>query len=168
SETEEDDSGGKYYKQIRRPLSEKSTVEFVLIPRKKQFWKADTNLSDPRTFYISRFKINREQFRWFAELNPENAKDNRWKHKNAVGDDDQMPVRNVTVTDAHVFAEWLGGRLPSCKQWDKAAGRYHPSRGEGPYKGKWDEKNKLRIAVGELSKPFPNGSAVTEDDQSRY
>jgi hypothetical protein len=168
SETEEDDSGGKYYKQIRRPLSEKSAVELVLIPRKKQFWTPGANLADPRTFYISRFKISREQFRLFAEQNPENVRDNRWKDKHVVGDDDRMPVRNVTVTDAHSFAKWLGGRLPSCKQWDKAAGRYHPSRGEGPYKGKWDEKNKLRIAVGELSKPFPNGSAVTEDDESVY
>jgi formylglycine-generating enzyme required for sulfatase activity len=168
SETEDDDSGGKYYKQIRSS-NEKSSVEFVLIPRKKQFWKADANLADPRTFYISRFKTSREQFRMFAVRNPEKVTDERWREGDRAKDD-HVPVRNVTVTDAHAFAEWLGGRLPSCKQWDKATGRYHPSRRdrEGPYKGKWDGKKSLKIAVGELSNPLPNGSPETEDDVSVY
>jgi serine/threonine protein kinase len=30
------------------------------------------------------------------------------------------PVQRVTVTEAMVFAEWLGGKLPTAMQWDKA------------------------------------------------
>jgi serine/threonine protein kinase len=164
-ETEEDDSGVKYYKQIRRPLTGKSPVEFVLVPHRKQYWRTDAGGHDnPSTFYISRFKINREQFRFFAEQNPDKVRNENWK-KHA--DDDRAPVRDVAVTDANAFAEWLGGRLPSCVQWDKAAGRYHPDRGEGPYQGQWDDENKLRIAV-RLKKPLPNGSPGTEDDVSVY
>jgi hypothetical protein len=166
SEMEEDDSGVKYYKQIRRPLSGKSPIEFLLVPHKKQYWRTDAGgHDDPTTFYISRFKISREQFRFFAEVNPEKVRNGNWKKH--ADDDDQMPIRNVAVTDANAFAVWLGGRLPSCVQWDKAAGRYHPSRGEGPYQGHWDKKKKLRIAVG-LHNPFPNGSPKTEDDISVY
>jgi formylglycine-generating enzyme required for sulfatase activity len=34
-----------------------------------------------------------------------------------------LPVMNVTVTEAHCFAEWLGGVLPSGEQWDEAGGK---------------------------------------------
>ena len=84
-----------------------------------------------------------------------------------------MPVRDVTVSDAHGFAKWLGGRLPSPVQWDKAAGRYHRLQGldpflEGPYQGKWNDNKNLRIAVGGLDTPRPIGSVDTEDDKSIY
>jgi hypothetical protein len=164
NQTETDDNGVPYYKQIRGLLNEKDAVEFVLIPQLKQYWQAHAGVADPQTYYISRDKISRSQFRWFAEQYPKLVKDNRWK-KDHADDDDRIPIRDVTVTDAHAFANWLGGRLPSRRQWDKAAGRYHPERGEGPYRGKWNKQNKLRIAVGNL---LPIGSPETEDDVSVY
>jgi hypothetical protein len=76
-----------------------------------------------------------------------------------------MPVRDVTVEEAHAFAEWLGGRLPTLVQSDKAAGRYHPLRGEGPYKGEWKSKGTLRVAV-DREQPLPVGESA--DDENLY
>jgi formylglycine-generating enzyme required for sulfatase activity len=166
TETEKDDNGVNYYKRIRLPLNDKIAFEFLLIPQQERNWKANARLRDLRTFYISRFKISREQFRWFAEQNPKIAKDVRWKEH--VNDNDRMPVRHVIFKEALAFANSLGCRIPSCDQWDKAAGRYHPLRGEGPYIGSWNDQKKPRIAVGELKKPCIMDSPETAQDVSIY
>lgn len=169
AETVEDDHNIRYHKRIRGPSNAKSPVEFVLVPQRGDSWKVDAELRDVLTFYISRFKITREQFQYFAQTHPK--VDGRWRDHH--DENDRWPVFDVTVTDAHSFAVSLGGRLPSRVQWDKAAGRYHPTRGhdpywEGPYKGLWGLERKLRIAVGELELPLPIGYRQTEDDESVY
>jgi serine/threonine protein kinase len=50
-----------------------------------------------------------------------------------------LPVFRVTAVEAHRFARWLGGDLPSLKEWDKAAGLYEKPRRQGPFQGNWDE-----------------------------
>src|SRR5439155_9498739 len=54
-----------------------------------------------------------------------------------------FPVFRVKVTEAHCFAEWLGGRLPTKKQWLRAAGAGEDKR-PGPFSE--DEKD---LGVGE-------------------
>jgi formylglycine-generating enzyme required for sulfatase activity len=64
----------------------------------------------------------------------------------------KIPVFRVTVTEAHCFAEWLGGlhgRLPTDNQWCKACGRYDDHRKLTPFDG-----NRAGIAVG-LGKEGP-------------
>jgi formylglycine-generating enzyme required for sulfatase activity len=51
-------------------------------------------------------------------------------------DQGDWPVFRVDVQEAHACAEWLGGRLPSVEQWDKAAGRFdRKDKGEDPDAG---------------------------------
>src|SRR5262249_10155316 len=62
---------------------------------------------------------------------------------------------------------WLGGKLPTTRQWDKAAGLYddpHPSR--GPFRDGWDEKDPAQIAVGQRKAPLEVGQA--SHDVSTY
>jgi serine/threonine protein kinase len=161
-QSEMDASGTRYYKYIRRQVNEKETVEFVLVPR-------DKPKLDVATFYISSNKITRGQFGLFAEKNKVNDK---WKMEHAK-DPESMPVRDVTFTDAYGFANWLGGRLSSLDQWDKAAGLWHPSRGqdpywEGPYRGKWGNDKRCAVAIGGLKQPLAVGDAGEKDDVSVY
>jgi formylglycine-generating enzyme required for sulfatase activity len=64
----------------------------------------------------------------------------------------RLPVFRVTVTEAHCFAEWLGGRLPTRRQWRKAAGRDDDDR-QGPFDG--DPKNTKDLAVNLSEGPWP-------------
>jgi serine/threonine protein kinase len=63
------------------------------------------------------------------------------------------PVMGTVFRQAEEFSKWLGGALPTCQQWDTAAGLYLPSaaKQQGPFLGVW--KNgagpKLAIAVGD-------------------
>jgi serine/threonine protein kinase len=162
AETERDSNSVEYYKRIRRRLGEREEVQFVLVPLGGMSEERRAGAVDPKTFYISRDKITRGQFGIFQE-SKRIVPESRWKSH--AHDDVQMPVRDVTVEEAHAFAEWLGGRLPTLVQSDKAAGRYHPSRGEGPYKGSWKGERTLRVAV-DRRQPLPVGESA--DDESLY
>jgi len=65
----------------------------------------------------------------------------------------RMPVFRVRVTEAHCFAEWLGGRLPQQRQWLKAAGEGDKRAGEGPFR---DDAKDKGLAVGLMATgPWP-------------
>src|SRR5262249_40008937 len=82
-----------------------------------------------------------------------------------------LPVLGVGWQDATTFAEKsFGGNLPQLLQWDKAAGRFYPYadaklRPEGPYRGRWDDRPRPHIAVGQ-KEPWPVGTA--KDDISPF
>jgi formylglycine-generating enzyme required for sulfatase activity len=65
----------------------------------------------------------------------------RIQRKNLGADDPEMPVFRVTALEAHQFARWLGGWLPSKNEWERAAGLGMPGR-EGPFQGSWNELKK--------------------------
>jgi formylglycine-generating enzyme required for sulfatase activity len=55
------------------------------------------------------------------------------RHSLGVGEGrGDAPVFRVTATEAHCFAEWLGGRLPRRDQWLKSAGLGEDTR-SGPF-----------------------------------
>jgi len=100
-------------------------IRFLLIPR--------TQPNDPPTFYIMEDKVWIEPFEAFATKPPRPLKGQTWRDlpENKLGK--EFPIMGVLATDAEQFAHWLGGELPTPRQWDKAAGRYDPQRGEGPF-----------------------------------
>jgi len=62
-------------------------------------------------------------------------------------DESQLPVFRVTWQEAEEFAKWLGGNLPTEKQWDKAAGRFEADASEGPFHGRWDSDPRPAVSV---------------------
>jgi formylglycine-generating enzyme required for sulfatase activity len=68
----------------------------------------------------------------------------------------RLPVFRVTVTEAHCFAEWLGGRLPSRKQWRKAAGLGEDDR-PGPFSGDPDQTEGLAVNLSKGPWPVDQG-----------
>jgi serine/threonine protein kinase len=68
----------------------------------------------------------------------------------------RLPVFRVTVTEAHCFAEWLDprhGRLPTRRQWLKAAGKNEDMR-VGPFSGRAGDREGLAIGLGNEG-PWP-------------
>lgn len=84
---------------------------------------------------------------------------NDWPQPDDLGAGEKTwPVLRVDVQEAHRCAEWLGGVLPSADEWDKAAGRFEPDRGPGPYQSSPGPGD---IAVG-LEAPRPIGTAAKD------
>jgi formylglycine-generating enzyme required for sulfatase activity len=155
-------------------------VRFLLVRKQKE--------SDPSTFYIMQDKVSVGLFRRFAQTHArdfvgadwqntewreiamvyiQSARDTVcpfWKQKRFAGDDypqDRQPVMGVDARVAHLFARWLHGKLPTQKQWDKAAGRYEEPRAEGPLRGTWDKNDPNQIAVNRGRKgPMACGEAT--------
>jgi hypothetical protein len=169
--------GLKFYDHIEKVVQDRR-ISFRLIPH-----EAD---SDPPTFYMMENKVSNDLFALaladpaFRNLLDEEAKahpqtiQRQWD-KGGLGEDGDnvrdlgmdgkgdWPVLRVTVTEAYLFARWLGGNLPTVKQWDKAGGGLNddprPCQGEP-----WGPED---IAINRSQKgPMPVGKAAK--DRSRF
>ncbi len=165
------DSRGKtYYRRLVRP-KHGHEIEMVAIPQE--------DAGDPATFYIMKNKVWNGLFTAFTEQEKDECEalfkkyssdrpgcqgliSRRW-HEGALdnlrGKDlgtgpgkEKLPVFRVTVTEAHCFAEWLGGKLPSREQWLKAAGALKTHDPAWPFYG---DPRDLAVQLGEG--PWPVG-----------
>jgi hypothetical protein len=164
-----DNRGRHYYKRLVHHMDGVDLpLVLVGVPR---------NLpGDPETFYIMENKVWNELFALFM-ADPESKrlfkkylerpgfKDlarNEWQKGGFAankplfgvdGDDKRkLPVFRATVTEAHCFAEWMGGQLPTQQQWRKAAGWDEGGR-VGPFEG--DPKDLNGLALGLQEGPWP-------------
>jgi hypothetical protein len=185
--TDRDLNSKRYWKRLTRRYGDQP-VTLLAIPK--------TNAGDPDTFYIMEDKVWNDLFKAVME-DPEAQKRlkervrdsgltekpgfpnsiqlGQWRRGATAdgrdlgidGDRGKLPVMRVTVLEALVFADRLGGKLPTLKQWFKAAGK-----GEGNRKGPFAEDPQKPghfddIAVGlAATGPWPVGKA--ERDRSVY
>jgi serine/threonine protein kinase len=149
-------TGHKFYRRIVRDVNGQKVVMIAIPP---------SSPADPPLFYIMENKVwndlyaafmaSPEAERLFEKYRSREGGDqlfskdkDQWKDgadapgarpprlKLGVGEGrGRMPVFRVTVTEAHCFAEWLGGRLPKRIQWLKAAGALDPNASDGPFDG---------------------------------
>jgi serine/threonine protein kinase len=139
-------SGGRTY--ARRIVFRRDELEipFVFVPR--------THNDDPTDFYIMEQKVSNGQFRRYAELHSDRMHKSQWeqggvaREKSLGAANPKLPVLHVRCDEAWGFALWVGGRLPTLDQWNKAAGVNEPRTAPGPYKATADGKPDGLIAVG--------------------
>jgi len=128
--------GKAYYNRIDVTKA-KLRVPFLLIHQPKR--------DDEPAFYIMEDKVWVGLFRDFTVRDKENQQDwhDCWMRLKAKGrnEDDDWPVLGVRAEEADAFASWMGGRLPSQREWDMAAGR--PS-GRDPVGGPFDPTADLK------------------------
>ncbi len=122
---------GVYYPKIAKQIADDKVV-FLLIPREKDG-------SGLATFYMMENKVSNRLFK-AALADPKFRSDiaqmrkdypaERMEWKEVKEEDnakeDELPVFQVNVLEAHCFARWLcskGGQLPTVEQWDKASGK---------------------------------------------
>jgi hypothetical protein len=171
---DKDLNGGTYYRRLVKRVGDED-VFMVLVKREKA--------TDPPTFYMMENKVWNKLFQQFAadpkvhellqsyeDENPGTIKE-EWRHGawngEAVnlgvdGDQERVPVCGVTVTEAYFFAQWLGGKLPTQKQWLKAAGAsldatMPDEENTGPFQGQASDTSDL--GVGLRTGPLPVGTA---------
>jgi serine/threonine protein kinase len=75
-----------------------------------------------------------------------NPDPDKWPFFGVDGPNGRLPVFRITVTEAHCFAEWLDGRLPTKMQWLQAAGKGKDTR-PGPFEGEAEDKQGLAIGL---------------------
>ena len=156
--------GTHYYDRISRVLPSGTRVPFVLVEQ--------TPGSELRTFYMMETKVWNELFQEFAAETPDALKGDDWRRGAEAGgqelgvDNPRLPAVRMTAMEAYRFSEWLGGDLPSIKQWDTAAGLYLDELGDGPFVSP-PNGEAPRIAVDRrASGPLPVGEAP--DDVSPF
>jgi hypothetical protein len=155
-EVDASQGGRRYYDRIVKVLGDGTSVPFVLVRKGRG--------SDPDTFYIMEDKVWVGLFRKFADENPGRVSNSQWRDEGALADQKptkdgrpRNPVMNVTVIDAWTCARWLGGNLPTVKQWNKASGFNEPNRGTGPFLEPW-EKGEIAVDRGKEG-PMDVGTA---------
>jgi hypothetical protein len=152
--SEPDFDGKRYYQKIARHWPDLPDTEFVLIPRARK--------GDPYTFYMMVNKVSAGLFRkYLAQPLPEGKVRPPWQ---GLGDD--FPALELNIAEAAACARWLGGNVPTTKQWDKAAGNDDRNGREGPFRGSWKQDPRPEVAVGKLTKPMKVGEAT--DDESIF
>jgi serine/threonine protein kinase len=171
--------GRKLCDRIIREWPDGMSVVFLLITQKHD--------KDAPPFYIMRDKVSNAVFRKFAEESAGNVTNSDWQRGGArlengttvdVGAGDDLPVMRVTFEDARRCAGWLGGDLPTTRQWLVAAGRYdspgQTDNTRGPFDGAFVDGNLVGcnldgedIAIDRIRKgPKPIGTAP-KDHSSR-
>jgi serine/threonine protein kinase len=182
-EVDKDLQGRTYYQRQSKDINGQKVV-MRLIKQEKA--------SDPKTFYIMQDKVWNDLYAEFDKNPEEQARLEAYGRNNpgtvkaewkkggwdgsgndlgVNGQQGQMPVFNVTVTEANFFAKWLGGKLPSRNQWIKAAGgsldEAMPNADEtGAFRGTIHDFGDVRVGSGETARPFPVGTSMR--DISRF
>jgi serine/threonine protein kinase len=127
--------GKRRYSRIVHPLPNAEPLVFLLMPH--------TPSQNLPAFYILRDKVTFEQFdavlkdpRMDQLLQRHEVKSGdwstlkrKWENPNWYNPSQaRHPVVGVTPTEAHCFAVFVGGLLPTGKQWDKAGGRWDDAK----------------------------------------
>lgn len=82
-------------------------------------------------FYISRYPVANSEYKKFVD-ETEAKSPKHWNNGKIPNGKDNHPVVNLDWSEAVAYCEWVGGRLPTEAEWEKAAS--------------WDEaNNKKRI-----------------------
>jgi serine/threonine protein kinase len=184
----EDRNGRRYFSRLVRDVGGQ-TVVMVVVPRliqddpptfyimENKVWNDLYSLffADPRSDELIRKYSSRpgceelvsreDEPPWrrgalAPNFNPNPAKEPFFGVNGAKG---RLPVFRVTVTEAHCFAEWLGGYLPRRKQWLKAVGHGEDSR-PAPLAGDTNDASGLAIRLKEGPWPIDRGNR----DDSKY
>jgi serine/threonine protein kinase len=97
------------------PTVSTSTGEMILIPAGDfEFGENKQRVPLP-AFYIDKTEVSNGAYAEFCQASGRSLPDGFPRNK------PDYPVGNVTILDAHAFANWAGKRLPTAKEWEKAA-----------------------------------------------
>jgi formylglycine-generating enzyme required for sulfatase activity len=89
--------------------------EMVLVPAGDFQFGKDRQHDTLPAFYIDKTEVSNAAYQAFCNATGRPLPDK------FPADKPTLPVVNVSIIDAHAFAQWAGKRLPTAKEWEKAA-----------------------------------------------
>jgi hypothetical protein len=125
--------GRRFHRKLVRRLADDVEAIFVLIP-------PEPGPADG-PFYLMEHKVSNGVYRLFAESKPDAVATSQWARGGKAGGrdvgtaDPHLPTLRVTRPEAEAAARWLGGRLPTARELDRAAGLLHKDGRTGPAQG---------------------------------
>ncbi len=108
-------------------------------------------------FLIDKYEVSNHQYVEFLEATGHKEPFNVYSEGPLSGEMgiEHLPVVQVTWNDAQDYCLWIGKRLPTEAEWEKAArgtdgrtfpwGNYPPSKDHANYDREWDEGNALSL-----------------------
>lgn len=181
NDTVEDRSGKRFYRKLVRDVGGQSVV-MVVVPRNATddpatFYIMENKVWNDLYAVFAADSRSDALFRKYS-LRPgcENliAKEPIWQRgalsyelnpdpdmppfPGVEGDKGKLPVFRLKVTEAHCFAEWLGGLLPRSRQWLKAIGALNDEDPRlGPIDGDLLNLKGLALKLGNGAWPVDRG-----------
>jgi len=108
--------------------------EWISIPAGDFLFGEDPKVICLPEFEISKFPITNQQYQAFLAANIYHPAPAHWKERIAPVSKLRHPVVGINLHDAVAFCRWLGCRLPTQEEWEKAA------RGENARTFPWGEE----------------------------
>jgi formylglycine-generating enzyme required for sulfatase activity len=88
-----------------------------------------------KEFYIDKFEVTNQEYAIFVKVTG-HPPPRFWEDGKIPVGKEKHPVVGITKSDAEAFAKWIGKRLPTAWEWEKAArgsdGRIYPWGNEFP------------------------------------
>jgi eukaryotic-like serine/threonine-protein kinase len=120
-------AAGLYFAMKPKKLAETITAksgEMVLVPAGHFLFGKEKTDAQTGAYYIDKTEVTNQAYADFCKAT------GRPLPRDFPSDKAKYPVVNVTIDDAESFAKWAGERLPSAREWEKAArgtdGRAYP------------------------------------------
>ena len=102
-------------KAALRPSISTPTGNMVLVPEGAFLFGKDNESVTLPAFYIDKTEVTCKAYARFC------ADKGRTIPRGAEGERSEDPIVDVTLLEAQEFAKWAGKRLPSTREWEKAA-----------------------------------------------
>ncbi len=110
-------------------------------------------------FFIDKYEVTNKEYKAFVTATGYTPP-GTWENNTYEEGKDDHPVNNVTWYGAYAYCKWAGKRLPTEKEWEKAA--RGPNGNRYPWGNEFDE-GKANLTKGSTA---PAGSSET--DKSYY
>jgi formylglycine-generating enzyme required for sulfatase activity len=109
-----------------------------------------------QTFYLDRYEVTNREYKMFCDATGHKVPP-YWKNKTYPKELEKYPVVQVTWHDAIAYARWVGKRLPTEVEWERAA------KGPHGYRYAYGNVYDPRKANTETRKTLPVGSYTAND-----
>jgi formylglycine-generating enzyme required for sulfatase activity len=96
-------------------------MEWIPIPSGEFKFGAEKRILSLPAYRIGKFPVTNQQYRVFLTDNPQHPAPEHWKGREFPLGKARHPVVGVSLHDAITFCKWLGLRLPTEEEWEKAA-----------------------------------------------